>query len=1059
MSACLDLECLERLVGNELPPAETAAAHRHIQDCQECRELLEELREHALMEQPLRDAGAPDTGSPLNAAELARLSPPGYRLLREIGRGAQGVVCYARQESTKRPVAIKIAGADLVSFDFDRRRFQREVVLSARLDDPRIVTIHDATTWKDRAYLIMDYVDGVRLDRFLESPGESLSLPELLRLFREIAEGVQHAHLHGVIHRDLKPSNILVDANRTPHILDFGLAKDFLYLHADRKHSLVTKTGYVFGSIAYMSPEHTRGRPADIDVRSDVYSLGVILYEMLTNRPPYDTTGSITEAFENITSAAVNRPSTFRNRIDDDIDTIVLKTVSKEPSRRYQSAGELADDVDRYLRKQPILAKSDSRRYRARQYLRRHRVAITVASTILTTLIVALVITVSALLREARQTYIANIQAAARAVEGNDALAARNHLQSIPHRWRNAWEYRYLLSRTDESCWRIGDTGQPPVRDIAYSPDGQWIAAAIYDGSVSRWDVATKARKWINSDGAAPASYLAISPNGEQIAVGYDDGFVRICDARTGECVRTLHEYDAEVAAIAIDPTGTILAAGYGSGYTEDDGVLCIWSLEDFKLLMQPKIIHDWNVLTITFPPGESTMITSGEDGLIKVWDTRTWSPVSTSQEPWRAHIRSVEALCLVNNGQWIVTGDRYGAVNLWDRLSHSRLNQLSALTSSVYRIVWDPQRSRVVCALADGTIRSWDYRRPESVTVLLGHLNTIYSLALSPDGAFLASASDDGTIRFWNGYLIGDGNVYNASTRPDAWDKFINQIAYSADDSLLATGCADGSVVVRDYRRGVETDRFLLPGAVEALTFVRGTNWIAAASRPGSLYVRDHVNHVTVRNDPVPMPPDIRMESSAFGPDGDDFALALGPTIELRSLSADRPPIAIAGQQGALVTCVRYSHDGSIVAVAAQNRTVQLRAADTGRIQQVLTIPHGDAYCLCFSPDDALLAMGINGTQVLIYDLNEERWVCTMSGGKTRTTALAFTPDGNRVIAGGLDHRIRVWTVDGGEEVAMLRRHASMISSLEFSPDYQELAIGELNGTVTVLEIKSEGQ
>lgn len=320
---------------------------------------------------------------------------PGYDIVREIHRGGQGVVYQAVQLSTRRHVAIKVMHAGPFMGSSGRARFEREVQVLGQLDHPNIVGIHDSGVTKDGScFYVMDYISGKPLDKLM-AEGQ-LPIRESLRLFAKICDAVNAAHLKGVIHRDLKPANIRIDKHGEPIVVDFGLAKLAIPdLDEEGSGKLMSMTGQFIGSLPWASPEQAEGSPTNIDVRTDVYSLGVILYQLLTNRFPYEVLGNMRDVLDNIVRAEPARPSTIRRKINDEVETIVLKSLSKQRERRYQSAGELGRDVHRFLEGQPIEAKRDSGWYVLTKTLKRYRAPVAVAGGSLVALVVfAVVITV-----------------------------------------------------------------------------------------------------------------------------------------------------------------------------------------------------------------------------------------------------------------------------------------------------------------------------------------------------------------------------------------------------------------------------------------------------------------------------------------------------------------------------------------------------------------------------------------------------------------------------------------------------------------------------------------
>ncbi|HKQ48264.1 MAG TPA: tetratricopeptide repeat protein [Phycisphaerae bacterium] len=308
---------------------------------------------------------------------------PGYALETEIHRGGQGTIYRAKQLSTGRRVAVKLMHDNVFSGPLERARFERETRVLAALHHPNIVAIHDGGSHDGRFFLVMDYIAGQPLDVYIAS--QSRSIRETLELFIQICDAVNAAHIGGIIHRDLKPANVRVDAEGRAYVLDFGLAKFTVSAPEGAGSEAMsppnmTVTGQFLGSMPWAAPEQAEGSPSRIDTRTDVYALGVLLFQMLTGKFPYQVVGSVRSVLDNIAKAEPIRPRTLCREIDDELETIILKCLSKDRERRYQTAGELSRDLRRYLKGEPIEAKRDSAWYVLTKSLRRHTLAVAVAA-------------------------------------------------------------------------------------------------------------------------------------------------------------------------------------------------------------------------------------------------------------------------------------------------------------------------------------------------------------------------------------------------------------------------------------------------------------------------------------------------------------------------------------------------------------------------------------------------------------------------------------------------------------------------------------------------------
>ncbi len=324
-----------------------------------------------------------------------------YEVVGKLGEAGQGQIWCALQISTNRRVALKVPKTGMISSEKTLARFEREIELAAGLKHPNIARIHDSGIHQGIYYYAMELVEGVHLDEYVKK--HRLNMRRILELMRTICHAIQHAHQRGVIHRDLKPSNIIVSEDGHPYIVDFGLAKNFL---DDDKELTVTTEGETAGTPAYMSPEQAAGLVDKLDTRTDVYSLGVILFTLLTGQSPHDLSGTRQQVMHRIIHQEVRRPHKIRPEIDKELELLLLKALESDPDRRYASAGMLAQDIDNYLNGYPLQAVPPSATYQVRKFMRKNRMLTAGIAAIAIVLITGVVVSAWFAVRAERQTRI-----------------------------------------------------------------------------------------------------------------------------------------------------------------------------------------------------------------------------------------------------------------------------------------------------------------------------------------------------------------------------------------------------------------------------------------------------------------------------------------------------------------------------------------------------------------------------------------------------------------------------------------------------------------------------
>lgn len=385
------------------------AAGRHVESCGACRASLMEIKENRRFLEDFLPTGAGGKGSSAReAVKDVGDAVAGYEIVGELGRGGQASVYKAIQLATHRKVALKMSTKAVISDVRERHRFENEITLVAAMRHPFVVTVYDSGVTRDgRFYIAMEYIRGTRLDEWTRKIGEQSATRGLdpvrrakVELLAKVCDAVQYAHTRGIIHRDLKPSNIIVDAENNPRLLDFGVARTTV---ATGEH--LTMTGQFAGTPAYASPEQVAGSPDQIDTRTDIYSLGVVLFEMMVGGLPYPVEGSLQDMIRSITTSEPQIPvkrdtATGAEPLNSDLETILRKSMSKDRDRRYLTAAEFGDDLRRYLNNEPLLAKRDSTLYVYRKWAWKHRAAVAAGVLILVALAGAAVVSTVSLAGE-----------------------------------------------------------------------------------------------------------------------------------------------------------------------------------------------------------------------------------------------------------------------------------------------------------------------------------------------------------------------------------------------------------------------------------------------------------------------------------------------------------------------------------------------------------------------------------------------------------------------------------------------------------------------------------
>ncbi|MBL8891863.1 MAG: protein kinase [Planctomycetaceae bacterium] len=1019
-----------------------------------------------------------------------------FRLIEELGGGGMGVVWLAEQDQpVKRRVALKLIKSELNSKDV-LARFNAEKQALAMMDHPNIARVLDAGTTDDRRpYFVMELVDGISITQYCDD--NKLSIDERLKLFVPVCKAVQHAHQKGIIHRDLKPSNVLItviDGVAVPKVIDFGLAKAVEQNMLLTDLTIQTNFGKVVGTVQYMSPEQSelKGPDAeDVDTRTDVYSLGAMLYELLTGstpveketlgkmallkvlqtireedppRPSHRLSSSSNELNSAVSELRRLHPARLKQILRGELDWVVMKALEKDRTRRYQTVYDLGQDLSNYLTGETVTARPPSTWYRLQKFAGRNRGLVAALLAVGITLIVGIVGTSYGLLQANQKTQLAELksqealQERANAVESEGranvdsqrardaeaagkfqlavarydadrAVEARALLHQIPQEYRDNFEWHYCNRRFQGSdVTCYGHTSE--VYEVAFTPNGKRVVSAGKSGTIRVWDATTGEQRGTLAGHEGEVFGLASSPEGSLIASAGFDKSVRLWDAESGEIIRTMTGHAGPIRGLAFSPDGDRIAT------SADDKTVKVW---DSKTGAEVITVtgHTESVSGVAFSPdGKQLASTSSKDKTIRIWDSRTGEQIKIVQHPYP----EVRRLVFSPDGTRLAAVT-YSVCMLWDTQTWEHVGEVCRLNRVVRCVAYSPDGTQLATAGDSTEIKLWDARTGYLINTLSGHSQTVWGVAFSPDGTRLVSASKDGTVRIWSTH--GDNDLTFGGH-----SEHVHCIAFSSDGRQLASGAE--AVILRDAHTG--TAKFRLEGhmaSVAGMSFNPNGTRLASAGDDYTvrLWNTETGEEVAVLNGHTS-----RVTGVDYSPDGNQLvSSSRDGTIRLWDALAHKETATLTGHQGTVYD-VAFSPDGSCVVSAGYDRTVKLWDVETGKEIRTFTGHTGLVRTVAFDHAGKRLVSGGYDTKIRVWDVASGKQITTAHASSGAVFGVAFSPDGKRFAACGTDHAVHLIESTTGQEIMTFFPGKDGVEGVAFSPDGTRLAAAVAgNGSIRI--------